>query len=99
MLYIPKIGDYLKILTDDKMKDFEAINFSECFKSTREKFFSKLSEEQNLGKVAESIYIFLTTPDAVENYIQIMQSSSSDKVRIYLTKSWFVVNRCFQTFL
>ena len=36
MLYIPKIDDYLKILTDDKMKDFVAINFSEYFKSTRD---------------------------------------------------------------
>ena len=37
MLYIPKIGDYLKILTDDEVKDFVAINFSEYFKSTRDK--------------------------------------------------------------
>ena len=37
MLYIPKIGDYLKILTYDEVKDFVAINFSEYFKSTREK--------------------------------------------------------------
>ena len=29
------IGDYLKTLTDDKAKDFVAINFSEYFKSTR----------------------------------------------------------------
>ena len=48
MLYIPKIHVYLKILTNDEVKDFSAINFSEDFKSTREKFYSKLSEEQNL---------------------------------------------------
>ena len=44
------------------MKNFVAINFSEYFKSTR--------EEQNLGKVAKSLYIFLTTPDEVEKYVQ-----------------------------
>ena len=26
MLYIPKIADYLKILTDEEEKDFEVIN-------------------------------------------------------------------------
>ena len=55
MLYIPKIDDYLKILTDEEIKDFVAINFNEYFKSIR--------EEQNLRKVAESLYNFLTTPD------------------------------------
>ena len=34
MLYIPKIDDYLKILTDEGVKDFAATNFSEYFKST-----------------------------------------------------------------
>ena len=36
MLYTPKIDDYLKILTDEEVKDFVAINFSEYFKYTRE---------------------------------------------------------------
>ena len=75
MLYIPKIDDYLKVLTDDEVKDFVAINFSEYFKSTKEKLYSKLNEEQNLRKVAKSLYIFLTTPDEVEKYVQ---SNSSD---------------------
>ena len=35
MLYIPKTADYLKILTDEIVKDFVAINFSEYFKSMR----------------------------------------------------------------
>ena len=35
MLYIPKINDYLEILTDKEVKDFVAINFSEYFKSIR----------------------------------------------------------------
>ena len=36
MLYIPNIDDYIKILTNEEVKDFVAINFSEYFKSTRE---------------------------------------------------------------
>ena len=34
--YIPKIDDYLKILTDEELKDFVGINFSEYFKYIRE---------------------------------------------------------------
>ena len=80
MLYIPKINDYLIFLTDEEVKDFVAINFGEYFKSAREKLYSKLIEEQNVRKVAESIYIFLiTTPDEVEKYAKIMQSNSCDK--------------------
>ena len=44
MLYIPKIGNYLKILTNDEVKDFVAINFSEYFIFKREKSYSKLSQ-------------------------------------------------------
>ena len=36
MLYIPKIDDYLKILTDEEVKDFVVINLSECLKSIKE---------------------------------------------------------------
>ena len=36
MLYIPKIDDYSEILTDEEVKGFVAINFSEYFKSIRE---------------------------------------------------------------
>ena len=50
ILYIPKIDDNLKILNDEEVKDFVAINFSEYFKSIR--------EEQNLRKVAKLLYIF-----------------------------------------
>ena len=77
MLYIPKTDDYLKILTDQQVKDFVAIDFSEYLKSIKEKFYSKLNEEQNLRKVAKSLYIFLTTPDEIEKYAKIMQSNSS----------------------
>ena len=44
-------------------------------KSTRKRLYSKLSEKQDLRKVAKSIDIFLTTPDEVENYVQ---SNTSD---------------------
>ena len=70
MLYIPKIDNYLKTLTDEEVKDFAAINFCECFKSTREKMYSKLSEEQNLRKAAKLLYIFVTIPHEVEKYVQ-----------------------------
>ena len=62
MLYIPKIDYYLEIVTDEEVKDFVAINFSEYFKS--------IKEEKNLRKVAKSLNIFLTTPDEVEKYVQ-----------------------------
>ena len=68
MLYIPKIDDYLKILTDEEVKDFVALDFSEYFKSIR--------EEQNLRKVAKSLYLLLTAPDEVEKYVP---SNSSGK--------------------
>ena len=45
MLYVPKIDDYLKVLPDEEVKDFVAINFSEYFKS--------IKEEQNIRKVAK----------------------------------------------
>ena len=51
------------------MKDFVVINFGKHFKFTREKFYSKLSEEENLIKVVKSLYILLTTPDEVENIL------------------------------
>ena len=50
-----------------EVKDFVAINFSDHFKSIKEK--------QNLRKVAKSLYIFLTTHVEVEKYVE---SDSSD---------------------
>ena len=72
MLYIPKTDDYLEILTDEEVKDFVAMTFSEYFKSIR--------VEQNLRKVAKSLYIFLTTPDDVK---ESEQSNSSDNYVFY----------------
>ena len=73
MLYIPNIDDYLKIFTDDEVKDFVALNFGKCFKYTRKQLYSKLSEEQNLRKLAKLLYIFLTIPDEVEKYAKMVQ--------------------------
>ena len=78
MLYIPMIDNYLKTLTDNEMKDFVAIHFREYPKSARKKLYSKLKEEQDLWKGAESLYTFLTTPDEVKKYVEIMQETSSD---------------------
>ena len=55
------IDDYLEILTDEEVKDFAAMNFSENFQSIR--------EEQNLRKIAKSLYVFLTISDEVERFI------------------------------
>ena len=65
-------------MTDDEIKDFVALNFSENVKSAREKLYSKLSEEQNPTKVADPLYNILATPDGVEKYTKMMQSSSFD---------------------
>ena len=70
MLYIPKIDDYLKILTDNEVTDFVVKNFGEYFKSTNEKLCSKLIEEQILRKAAESLYISLATPDEAKNILR-----------------------------
>ena len=58
------------------LKDFVVINFGEYIKSTREKLYSKLSEELNLWNVIELSYIFVTTPG--EWYGELTQSGSSD---------------------
>ena len=67
MLYILKIVDYLKILTEDEVKDLVAMNFSEYFESTKI-LYSELREKQNLREFAEQLYIFPTAPDEVEKY-------------------------------
>ena len=65
-------------MIDDKVKDFVIMNFGEYFQSMRGKLYSELCEEQNLRKIGESLYIFLTTPDEVEKYVKVTQSNSSD---------------------
>ena len=58
MLYSPKTSDYLKILADDKVRDFVVKNLGKYFKSTKKGLYSKLRGEQNLKKVAALVYIF-----------------------------------------
>ena len=60
------------------MKNFVVMNFGQYFQSMREKLYSELCEEQNLRKIGESLYIFLTTPDEVEKFVKVTQSNSSD---------------------
>ena len=50
------------------MKNLEAINFDEYFKSVR--------KEQNLRKAAKSHYIFLRTLLEVEKYVQLNSSDN-----------------------
>ena len=45
--------------------------------------YSKLSEEQNFRAIAESLYISVTTPDEVEIYAEIMESSSNNCIHRY----------------
>lgn len=58
MLYIPKTADYLKIDTDEEVKDFILINLGEYFKSTREKLYPKLSEKKVLKKLLNHFIAF-----------------------------------------
>ena len=58
MLCMPKITDYLKILTDEEVKHFVIINFGECFKSTRELLYSNLGEEKVLEKLLNRFILF-----------------------------------------
>ena len=83
MLYIPKIYDYLKIMTDEKLKNFVVVNFEEYFKSMKEKLYSKLWEKQNVRRVAELLVTFvkvilLIIFVKVEKYATTMQSSFYD---------------------
>ena len=61
MLFITKINGYVKLLTDEKVKNFVATNFSEYFTSIR--------EEENLRKVNKSPSIFLATPNDVKESV------------------------------
>ena len=70
MLCIPKTGNYSNILTGDEVRDFVFKNFGEYIKSAKEKLCFELFEEQNIRKIAESLYISLATPNEVENMLR-----------------------------
>ena len=82
MLYMPKVADYLKILTDEEMKDFVVITFGECFKSMRELLYSKLGEKKSLRKVDETFYTFSITSDEVEKYVELNEKTPVAKIMI-----------------
>ena len=70
MLCIPKTGNYSNILTGDEVRDFVFKNFGEYIKCAKEKLCFELFEEQNIRKIAESLYISLATPNGVENMLR-----------------------------
>ena len=49
-------------MSDEEVKVFIAINAS--------KYFGSIREEEKIRKVAKSLFIFLTTPDEIEKYVQ-----------------------------
>ena len=75
-----KIAEYLKIVTDEEVKNFLRINFGEYFKSTRKKLYSKLiGEKIYIRKVVELFYSFLTEPGKVEKYIELIAKNVRTK--------------------
>ena len=56
---MPKIADYLKILTDEEVKDFVAVNFGEYFKSKREKLYSTLDTKKKILEEFLNCFILL----------------------------------------
>ena len=70
MYYIPKIGDYLKVVTNNEVKEFLVINFDEYFNSTREKL--------NFNQVRNIILERCGTSNEVHKYAEAMQLSSFD---------------------
>ena len=81
-MYIQKV-DLYKNLDWRWSERFCSHKFDESFKFLRKKLYSKLSEEQNLRRLDESFYIFLATPDKVGNYVEMMQSGSSDNCQCH----------------
>ena len=90
MFYMPKIADYLKIMTDEYIKTCSQ-TFDECFKYIKEKLHSKLGEEKSLRKVEESFLYFLGTPDQVKKYAKLIEKMSEAKLMTKSSSS----NNCF----
>ena len=74
MLYMPKIADNPKIMTDEEVKDFVMINFGEYWKSAREAFILNQAKEKIFKKLLNS-FMFLTTPDEVKRYVELIEKS------------------------
>ena len=96
IFYVTKIGDYLKILTDDDVKDFVDKNLGKYFKFKKEKLCSKLNEEQNLQKVVESLIYFSPHLTKYNHIVEMIQSSSCDNVYITLISTFwiFLIQNC-----
>ena len=107
MFYIPKIGNYSKILPGQEVKDFVARNFGKYFKSAREQLYSKLNEEENLRIIANLLYTFLTTTGEVEKYAKMISQillitvyiATILRSWIYLIQNynWLTVNQWLKT--
>ena len=65
-------------MSDGEVNNFVIINLGKYFKSTKEKFYSKLNKKPDVIKVIESLYNFLKTPDELEKCAERTLSSSSD---------------------
>ena len=64
-----KIDDYLKSFTNGELKYFLTVNFSEYFKSTKEKLCFKLN-------IKRCIYFHQNLMNEVQKFVEIMQSNS-----------------------
>lgn len=78
MFYIPKVTEYLDILTDEKIKHFVVIDFDVRFKYRRKEQHSELNKNTNI----ESFYTFLTVPDEVEKYNELIDKMEEGKIMI-----------------
>lgn len=76
MFYIPKVTEYLDILTDEKIKHFVVIDFDVRFKYRRKEQHSKLNKNTNIRTVAESV------PDEVEKYNELIDKMEEGKIMI-----------------
>ena len=82
MFYIPRVTEYLDILTDEKVKHFVVIDFDKRFKYRRKEQHSKLNKNINIRTVAESFYTFLKVPDEVEKYNELIDKMEEAKIMI-----------------
>ena len=64
----------------------EVPKFEDCFKYAKQELYSKLEKERNLRKVAELFYAFLTTPDEMENFVELFDKLKT-KIAMHLRTS------------
>ena len=73
MLFVLTIAGYLKILTDDEVKDIVVLNLQKenCVLNQVKK---------NIRKVAESFYTFSRAPDEVRKYVGLIEKVPERKI-------------------